>query len=98
MLDCDCISAEFFTNVTSPTVWYSLLGTGEITQISVFADFDVQVSIYSGECDSLTCVFTNDDSPIPGPSSIIAEYLNEGQQVHIQFRRCYCVDQCCWTH
>jgi hypothetical protein len=49
--------------------------------VSVFSEFDSQVSIYSGACAYLECVFTNDDSPIPGPKSIISEFLNEGQQV-----------------
>ena len=52
--------------------------------LSVFADFDAHVSIYSGtSCDSLTCVVTNAESPIPGPRSLVAERLEEGQVYYV---------------
>jgi hypothetical protein len=75
-----------FTNITAPAVWYSIQGTDEIVQVSLIADFDTQLSIYKGtslSCDALSCVATNDDSQVPGKSSILTEQLERGTTYYI---------------
>lgn len=75
-----CFLAELFGNVTSETVWYSMVGTGEIVQLSLFADYDSQISVYAGDsCDALECVNHNDDSPLDGPRSVVAQTMEEGR-------------------
>ena len=65
--------------MTAPTLWYSIVGSGAYIQVSLFADFDTQVSIYLGEsCEILTCVDSNDDSTIPGPRSTLSALLEDG--------------------
>ena len=78
-------SELLFGNITSPTVWYTVMGNGEITQFSVFADYDAWISIYEGDsCDMLECTNTNDDSPLGGnASSVIAQPLEDGVMYYI---------------
>jgi hypothetical protein len=43
--------------LSAPGLWYSVTGTGGAKVVNVESDFNVQVSIYTGEnCDSLVCV------------------------------------------
>ena len=52
------------TSVAGPGLWHTVIGTGErlrATTGSSNTNFDTQLSIYSGTCDSLTCVDGNDD-------------------------------------
>ncbi|RZW55539.1 MAG: T9SS type A sorting domain-containing protein, partial [Flavobacteriaceae bacterium] len=48
---------------TAPGVWYKLDGPGGNVTVSTCnnANFDTKLSIYSGDCASLTCVAGNDD-------------------------------------
>ncbi len=49
-------------NTTSPSVWYSIVGTGgTITASLCGSAYDTQISIFSGTCAALTCIGTNDD-------------------------------------
>lgn len=52
----------YYTN-TSPSVWYSFVGTGNTVTISLCAGttFDTQLAIFTGSCGSLTCFGVNDD-------------------------------------
>jgi hypothetical protein len=60
---CFSITTPSASNNSAPGIWYAMVGTGEMTQLQVFADHDTQISVYSGEsCDALECVSGNDDS------------------------------------
>jgi hypothetical protein len=67
-------------------VWYSVIGTGEITAFYLFADYDSWISIFEGEnCDMLQCMNTNDDSPLTdGSSSVVAQVLEDGVMYFIR--------------
>ncbi|CAB9506303.1 PKD [Seminavis robusta] len=75
-----CTIGEFLNGITAPTVWFSVVGNGEITQFSLVADYDGWISIYKGDsCDELECINSNDDSPLnDGSESVIAQPLEEG--------------------
>jgi len=50
--------------VTSAGVWYSIIGTGNTITVSTCSpstDYDTQLSVYCGCCDTLMCVGANDD-------------------------------------
>lgn len=49
--------------VTSPGVWYSVIGTGSVMSADVCdaADFDSKISIYCGDCEVPVCVAGDDD-------------------------------------
>jgi hypothetical protein len=58
------------TNSTSPGVWFSIVGNGNIYTVNncggydefgSFDPFDSQISVFRGDCDSLVCVDGNDD-------------------------------------
>ncbi len=54
------------TPVSAPGVWYSFLGDGTtvtITTCGVETDYDTQLNVYCGPCNSLICVAGNDDEP-----------------------------------
>ena len=55
----DCGAAT----VTSPGVWYSFVGNGGATTLSLCggASFDTKLGVYSGTCGALVCVGGNDD-------------------------------------
>jgi hypothetical protein len=49
---------------TSPGLWYRVEGSGTGIAVSTcgsITNFDTQISIYSGKCDTLQCVAHNDD-------------------------------------
>ncbi len=50
-------------NATSPTLWYSFVGTGQLTTVSLCGSaYDTQLGIISGPCGGAqTCVIGNDD-------------------------------------
>lgn len=57
------------TPVSAPGVWYSFLGDGTtvtITTCGVETDYDTQLNVYCGPCNSLICVAGNDDDPSCG--------------------------------
>ena len=45
-----------FGNSSAPGVWYTVVGEGNPVQASVNAQFDVQVTVFSGSCGDLVCV------------------------------------------
>lgn len=50
------------TASTSPGVWYSLVGTGNMITIDLCgAIFDSKLSIYDGTCGALNCIIGEDD-------------------------------------
>ncbi len=52
-----------FNNGTSPGVWYSFTGTGDIVTVSLCgSDFDTLLQVFSGNCNGLVCVAGNDDN------------------------------------
>lgn len=59
-------------------VWYSFTGNNSYVSLSTCGSqtqFDTQISVYSGDCSSLTCVIANDDNPLcesNGSSSYIS--------------------------
>lgn len=59
-------------NVTTNGLWYTFIGTGEDVTVSTCAgtDFDSKISVFTGTCNSLTCVAGSDDAPdCPGNTS-----------------------------
>jgi hypothetical protein len=52
--------------ISGPTVWYKLLGTGGKVAVSLcneITDFDTQLSVFTGDsCDSLICLSGNDEA------------------------------------
>lgn len=53
------------TTITSPGVWYSIIGEGSDINLSTCnqADFDTKISVFNGSCLDLSCVGGNDDTP-----------------------------------
>ena len=50
-----------FSTLNGKTVWYSFVGTGLETQVSLCnSDFDTELFIFTGECDTLQCVAVAD--------------------------------------
>ncbi len=51
------------TTPGAPGVWYSIIGTGAETTVSLCgSDFDTKLNIYVGSCDALECITGNDDN------------------------------------
>ena len=69
-------------NITAPTVWYSVEGEGQPVQFSVQADYDSAITLYTGDCEALTCVDHNDDS-ITAASSLFAGVLEDGRVYYL---------------
>ena len=54
----------------APGVWYSLVGIGETIRVLLTAQFDTQVTVFSGPgCEELSCVTGNDQAPWSNGSS-----------------------------
>lgn len=50
-------------DVTTPGVWYRIIGTGEqITATTCASAWDTRIHVYSGSCGNLSCVTANDDA------------------------------------
>lgn len=63
-MDDNKICGESRNNPHSPGIWYSVLGQGSAVSASLCndsTDFDTYVQVFSGSCDSLVCVGSNDD-------------------------------------
>jgi hypothetical protein len=43
-------------NFSSPGVWYEVIGSGSALDVQVSATYDVQLSIFESDCESLVCV------------------------------------------
>ena len=75
------------TSVTSPGVWYSVVGTGNTMTTSLcnaFATYDTKLSVYCGDCadpTSLTCVVGNDD--FCGSQSAVSWCSQVGATYHV---------------
>lgn len=55
-----CLGIE----ITSPGVWYTLIGDGSQFNLSTCASaVDTKINVYAGNCNNLTCVAANDDDP-----------------------------------
>lgn len=52
------------TTITSPGVWYSFEGNGNFITASTCgaADFDTKISVFTGDCNFLTCIEGNDNA------------------------------------
>lgn len=61
-----------FTSLTSPGVWYRVVGTGHNMRASLCTSgFDTKIALYCGSCTSLACAGFNDDSTTCPPQSVI---------------------------
>jgi hypothetical protein len=62
-------------STTSPGVWYTVTGTGNMMTASTCyptTDFDTQLAVYCNGCDTLTCVDGNDDDADCGPDEVLS--------------------------
>lgn len=53
-------------DISTPGVWYSLVGTGDVVTIDTCGsstDFDTKLHVLAGDCSNNTCVAANDDDP-----------------------------------
>jgi len=66
-------------HVTSPGLWYTIMGTGETITVSTCdtADFDTKISVLTGSCDALVCVGGSDDAPGCPQTRSEASFLSE---------------------
>ncbi|MFK7756394.1 MAG: T9SS type A sorting domain-containing protein [Flavobacteriales bacterium] len=63
---------------TAPGVWYTLLGEGDLVEANTNGStYDTKLGVYSGSCDDLTCISTNDDGGI-GTQSLVNFTAEEG--------------------
>ena len=56
---------DFCGNSDAPGVWFSLIGNGQQMSAETCGAgslYDTRLSLFSGECGSLTCVISNDDA------------------------------------
>ena len=63
------------TGITSPGVWYSVIGTGNTitaTTCTNFFGYDTKISVYCGSCEEPTCVTGNDDQCPDGANSLLS--------------------------
>jgi hypothetical protein len=59
----DLIPAGCGVYTTEGTLWYSIVGTGSpMTASTCGLFYNTQISVYTGGCNSLTCVNTNDNA------------------------------------
>lgn len=73
-----------FTSMTSPSVWYRVVGTGHTMQASMCtSSFDTKLSVYCGTCNALSCVAHNDDSMICPPQSLLTWCTEPGRTYYI---------------
>ncbi|MFH1313513.1 MAG: FlgD immunoglobulin-like domain containing protein [Candidatus Eisenbacteria bacterium] len=64
-----------YASITSPGVWYSLIGDGTTLTATTCADlydFDTKLSVYCGDCGDLICVDGNDDECYDGASFLLS--------------------------
>jgi hypothetical protein len=71
---------------TAPGLWYSITGDGGRITLSTCstttdADFDSQISVFTGSCDQLTCVDGNDNAC--GSQSLVEFQSIENQTYHV---------------
>lgn len=72
------IDSEFptcVTSITSPGVWYTVIGTGTTITASTCGPlftYDTKISVYCQDCDGQVCVTGNDDDCIGGASGLLS--------------------------
>ena len=65
-------------NSNAPGVWYSVVGNGQAMRALTCGEgsqYDTRLSLFSGECGSLTCVTENDDA-CSNPSTCCLSTIN----------------------
>ena len=65
-------------NSNAPGVWYSVVGNGQAMRALTCGEgsqYDTRLSLFSGECGSLTCVTENDDA-CSNPSTCCLSIIN----------------------
>lgn len=68
----------------SAGVWYSFVGTGDITNFSLCnSTFDTKIQVWEGDCAGLTCVVGQDDSAACGLQSEVEFISTPGTQYYI---------------
>ncbi|MHC4413828.1 MAG: nidogen-like domain-containing protein [Planctomycetota bacterium] len=63
------------TGITSPGVWYTVIGTGTTMTAKTCGplfDYDTKISVYCGPCDDLVCIDGNDDNCPDGASGLLS--------------------------
>jgi hypothetical protein len=66
------------TYITSPGVWYSVVGTGNTMTATTCGDFygyDTKISVYCRGCDDLYCIGGNDDYCYDGASFFLSTFI-----------------------
>ncbi|MBL0271713.1 MAG: hypothetical protein IPQ06_01245 [Chitinophagaceae bacterium] len=59
----DAVPTCVTTLNTAPGVWYTFVGTGQSTVLSLCgSSYDTKIGVFSGTCASLVCVTGNDDA------------------------------------
>jgi hypothetical protein len=69
-----------FATLNSNTVWYSFVGNGQLTSVSLCgSDFDTELFIFTGDCDSLECFIVADGNGGNCPSfqASYTQFLSE---------------------
>jgi len=66
--DPSAISCDANTQITSPGVWYTFIGTGDLVNLSTCgsAAGDTRIHVFSGNCETPVCVTQNDDGCASG--------------------------------
>jgi hypothetical protein len=70
-------------NVNAQGVWYSIVGNGNLLEVSTcnFYDFDTRISVFSGNCAALVCNGENDNAC--GLGSEVSWLANNGTTYYI---------------
>ena len=69
----DDLVEECGTSISGPGVWFTFEGAGDQVTLTTCPSpsYDSKINVYSGECDDLTCVAGNDDTPGLGTCSTV---------------------------
>ena len=69
-------------NLSAPGLWYTINGSGSSLSASLESDYNIQISVYSGEdCDALVCV-TGREGEDPSLSSATLVWDSDGGTVY----------------
>jgi len=62
-LDPTAVSCDAGNAITSPGVWYTFIGTGDLVNLSTCgsAGGDTKIHVFTGDCSAPVCVTQNDD-------------------------------------
>jgi len=73
-IDPSAVSCDANIAVTSPGVWYTFIGTGQLVNLSTCgtAAGDTKIHVFTGDCSSPVCVTQNDDGCATGFLSSIS--------------------------